>query len=188
MSTYDYSRALVAGAYDITSALARDVAAALPGLSFRMRCENLTASFVFVAVLDAGQIAILDAAVAVHKATMPLEAAKDRKLTAIDRRSDELLTEGFVYDSKTFSLSVKAQSKMMGMHQIRNDATVTYPIVWSTLDDGSSISLADAATVHSFVLAALGALRSVLDSGTTLKISVVAATTIVEVDAVVDTR
>ena len=76
----------------------------------------------------------------------------------------------------------------MGTHQAKHDPAFTYPVKWNTLDDSDVIEIADSSALHTFYLTALGTYRTHVDSGTTLKDSVRAATTIAEVDAVEDTR
>ena len=110
------------------------------------------------------------------------------KCAAIDARTDELISVGFVFATKTFSLSANAQAKMMGITQIRDDENLTYPIKWNTIDDTDTHSITDSAMMLSFYLTGVGTYRSHLDGGTTLKDSVRAATTIAAVDAVTDTR
>ena len=78
--------------------------------------------------------------------------------------------------------------KMTGAHEVKDDAALTYPIVWNTIDDGDTVSLADAAALDAFYLTAVGELRGHLDSGTDLKDDVRAAADAEAVDAVVDSR
>jgi hypothetical protein len=117
-----------------------------------------------------------------------LPAAQLAKCKEIDARTDELIAAGFTYDSKTFSLSQAAQSRLTGINQVRDDAAVTYPIVWNTLDDSDTLSIVDSAALLTFYLTAMGTYRTHVDSGTALKDDVRAATTIAAVDAVVDSR
>ena len=77
---------------------------------------------------------------------------------------------------------------MMGTHQIKDDPALTYPLDWNTIDDLDVYAIPDAATLDGFYLTGVGTIRAHLDSGTALKTSVRAATTIAEVDAVVDNR
>lgn len=114
--------------------------------------------------------------------------AKAAKFASIDARTDELIASGFTFASKQFSLSQAAQSRLMGINQVRDDENVTYPIKWNTIDDSDTYSIPDSATVLSFYLTAVGTYRTHVDSGTALKDQVRAATTVAEVDAVVDNR
>ncbi len=125
---------------------------------------------------------------AAEKDASCLDDAKAEKCAAIDARTDELIAAGFTYNSKTFSLSQAAQARLTGINQVRDDASVTYPIVWNTKDDTGTESLADAAAVLAFYLTALGAYRGHVDSGTSLKDQVRAASTVAAVEAITDTR
>ena len=117
-----------------------------------------------------------------------LDSYKDERASAIDARTDELISQGFEYATKVFSLSQNAQAQLMGINQVRNDEYVTYPIRWSTLDNKDAISISSADEVRVFYLTALATYRSYLDSGNTLKDSIRAAINKSEVDAVIDER
>ncbi len=124
-----------------------------------------------------------------------LSGYKTAKVTAVDAKTDELIALGFTFDSMQFSLSLGAQMKMVGTHQIKDALALTYPINWNSIDDEDVYAIgagtdhaADAAILDAFYLTGLGTLRAHLDSGTALKDSVRAATTIAAVDAVVDSR
>ncbi len=125
---------------------------------------------------------------AAEKDTNILDSVKASKLLAIDTRTDALIAGGFVYSSKTFSLSLPAQVKMNGSHMVRDDPAFAYPVIWNTMDDNDTISLADSATLDAFYLTALGTVRGHLDSGTALKDQVRAAVTVAVVNAIVDNR
>ena len=113
---------------------------------------------------------------------------KATKFSDIDRRTDELISQGFVFNQMQFSLSGPAQARMMGINQIRDDSAVIYPIRWNNIDDTDYYDIPNAETFRNFYLAGVGAYRSFVDSGTELKNSVRAATTPAEVDAVIDSR
>jgi hypothetical protein len=125
---------------------------------------------------------------AAEKDAACLSDVKAAKCAAIDARTDELITAGFTYNAKTFSLSQEAQARLTGINQVRDDAAVTYPVVWNTIDDGATESLADAAAVLAFYLTALGTYRGHVDGGTTLKDQVRAAATVAAVEAITDSR
>jgi hypothetical protein len=137
----------------------------------------------FDAAIDAADKTTMDGVVANHAGS-----AKAVKYKAIDKRTDELIAGGFAYGGKQFSLSATAQMKMVGTHGVRDDPALTYPIVWNTIDDNDTYSLTDATDLHNFYLTGVGTMRSILDSGTSLKGQVRAATTKAEIDAVVDPR
>ena len=139
----------------------------------------------FAAALSQAEKTALDSIIAAHSY---LNRAKSIKFGAIDDKTSALIGAGFTFSSKQFSLSVEAQCRIIGIHQVRDDAAVTYPIKWNTKSDNDYLELADSATVHNFYLTALGTYRAHVDSGTTLKDEVRAATTVTAVDAIVDNR
>ena len=120
-----------------------------------------------------------------------LDVTKKRKFEAVDRRTGELIAQGFEFPAASgqfFSLSSEAQRNIEGLDHSRDFPELAYPVSWNTLDDLGMLSIADSATAHSFFLAALSTYRGHLDSGTALKDQVRAATTIAAVDAVTDGR
>jgi len=117
-----------------------------------------------------------------------LAEAKICKCAGIDHRTLELIAQGFVFAGKTFSLSQAAQSRLLGINQVRDNPAVTYPINWNTIDDSDVYPVPDSATLFSFYLTAMGTYRAHVDSGTTLKDQVRAATTKAEVEAIIDPR
>lgn len=137
----------------------------------------------FAAPLDAADKTTMDGVVADHEGK-----AKRIKYKAIDARTDEIIAAGFTFGGKQFSLAATAQMKMVGTHEVKDDPALTYPIEWNTIDDNDTISLQNATDLHNFYLTGVGTMRSVLDSGTSLKGQVRAATTKAEIDAVVDPR
>ena len=135
--------------------------------------------------LDAGQQTALTTACNDH-GVAPLRQAKRDKSRTIDRRTRRLIKRGFTHSAKQFSLSEGAQDTLNFVFGIRAD--LAYPIKWNTKDDDDATSFADGPEFKAFYTSAVTTLRSHLDSGTALKDSVRAATTIAEVDAVVDNR
>jgi D-alanyl-D-alanine carboxypeptidase len=117
-----------------------------------------------------------------------LDAAKERRYTEIDSRTEELINQGFLFSSLVFSLSPGAQAKLMGVNQVRGNANVEYPIHWNTKDDKQTRDIEDADDMLSFYLTAVGTYRAHVDAGTVLKNQVREKTTIEEVEAVEDTR
>lgn len=190
MSTHEYVRSLVDGQWDICMrALPAALEAALPGKIFHLSASGPVLLAIFDDELTVPESETVDDTVAAHKAAFSsLPAAKAEKVAAIDTRTADLIALGFAFGGKQFSLSMTAQSKIMGAHQIRDDVNFTYPVEWNTIDDLDAISIADSATLHSFYLTALGTMRSRLDSGTALKQQVRDATDVAGVAAVVDNR
>ena len=190
MSTHNYTRSFVNGGWDVDiTALSKAVEQALPGERFVLRVNDTAVELAFDADLQAGDASTLDAAVAGYKASFDaLPEAKAAKIAAIDERTAELIANGFVYASKPFSLSLPAQSKMIGTHQIKDHPALAYPLKWNTKDDDDAYELQDAAELDAFYLTGLATIRSYLDSGTALKDLVRAAATVADVNAVEDLR
>jgi len=113
---------------------------------------------------------------------------KTEKIAEIDARTDTLISQGFTFGGMVFSLSLEGQLRVEGMDRLRFDPACSYPISWNTKDDLEHTELADAAQLHAFFMTAVGTLRYRVDSGTALKNAVRSATTLAEIDAVIDTR
>jgi len=145
----------------------------------------------FSSTPSAPDIAAIDSAVAAHTPKTELQKAKCVKVKAIDARTMELIYTGFEYppsSGQMFSLSQEGQSRLNGINQVRDHASVIYPVRWNFLDDSGAIDLVDAEVILNFYLTAIGTYRTYVDSGTSLKDSVRAASTIAEVNAIVDNR
>jgi hypothetical protein len=147
--------------------------------------DNLNVVAVFDEALPTEEETALEA---INSGHAILQATKDTKTKAIDKKTSELIGNGFVYDSTVFSLSLESQTKLAGSHQVKDEPEFTYPVKWNSKDDKNTKSLANSSEMRAFYLTALGTVRVHLDSGTTLKDQVRAATTVAEVDAIVDDR
>jgi hypothetical protein len=117
-----------------------------------------------------------------------LDDYKQVRYYEIDCKSQDLISNGFVYQNLTFSLSQNAQINLIALDETRNDPALTYPIEYNTIDDVDTYSITDATDLHSMYLTALATKKGVLDSGTVLKTEVRNCTTEAEVDAVIDNR
>lgn len=119
-----------------------------------------------------------------------LELLRAQKIDSIDRRTTELIGRGFTHAGKRFSLSDRAQIKWG--HAFAGAAALTaigaFPLLINTIDDSGSHAVADAAELVQIQLAILGIGLAYLGSDAALKAEVRAATTIAEVNAVVDVR
>ena len=125
----------------------------------------------------------LDAVIAAHVA-VNLSEYKQVKYEAIDLKTGSLIIVGFVYDSKTFSLSANAQSNWNVLKD--EEPEFTWPVEISTIDN-DTYSLT-AANLDAFWNAGKDAIKDHLDSGRAYKKSVYDAVDKAAVDAVVDTR
>lgn len=107
----------------------------------------------------------------------------------VDKRTGELIADGFTYSSKTFSLSANAQTNWNGLKGFADDWTGgDYPIEVMTLDDADFYSITDATDAKAFAKAAADQKKTHLLSGKDLKKSLNDATTMTALDAVVDSR
>lgn len=119
-------------------------------------------------------------------------AYKQAKNAAIDQRTVELINQGFLYSSKVFSLSSSAQSYWNGLGNLAANGLLTepddFPMTVNTLDDTDTHDIVNIANAIGLFAAAAATIKGHLASGTALKTQVRAATTVAEVDAVVDSR
>lgn len=140
--------------------------------------------------LRAGSACVIDTNISSHEAGVYIELTIDEhkvlKSREIDGRTGELISLGFSYATKQFSLSQNAQINISALNQTRDE--LTYPINYNTADDLDTYNVVDATDMHSMYLTALSTKKAHLDSGTALKNQVRAATTHNEIDAVIDNR
>jgi hypothetical protein len=134
----------------------------------------------------------IDAVVAAHQGYgNALEIAKSKKTDQIDAKTSRLISQGFQFPPATgqiFSLSPAGQNTLLGLNAAKDAPQLIYPVIYNTKDDEGTISLPDAATVYAFFLTAVGTYRYWLDSGTAIKDEIRDATTVAEVEAIVDPR
>lgn len=117
---------------------------------------------------------------------LPLADYKTLRYNEIDAKSIELISGGFVYAGKTFSLSQNAQINLLALEVDKNN--MSYPIKWNTKDDADKYDIVDATDATNFHLTSLNAVKTILDGGTDLKDQIRAATDKAQVDAVIDNR
>lgn len=130
-----------------------------------------------------GELALISGVVAAYD---PVPAAKIVRYDQIDKRTEELIAEGFLFDGKVFSLSANAQRYWTGL--MVGASAIAYPVVVNTLDDGATYTIPNAGTVVGVYGAAMNTVKDRLGSGTDLKSEVRAASTVEAVNAVVDDR
>lgn len=119
---------------------------------------------------------------------LSLDDYKKLRYAEIDARTGELISEGFTYQSKVFSLSQNAQINILALDETRNDPALTYPINYNTIDDMDSYDVVDATDLHSMYLTALSTKKGHIDSGTAIKTNIRNSLTKAEVDAIIDNR
>lgn len=115
--------------------------------------------------------------------------AKRAKGRAVDKRTEELLEEGFVGTTgKRFHLDDPHLLQYIGLWITRDLPTASYPVVVNTYENQDIQNLPSATAVDTFFKEAFGAVRVQQDAGSALKISIRNATTWEELAAVVDNR
>jgi hypothetical protein len=146
----------------------------------------------FAGAIPAGEQTTVDGVVAAHNGPgTSLDVAKTAKFLAIDMRTQQLISEGFEWPESSgvyFSLSGNAQKKLLGMETARDEPEFLWPVKWNSIDDKNKTTLGTSLDARAFFLEAYLTVRGHLDSGTDLKDQVRDATTVAEVDAVVDNR
>lgn len=118
-----------------------------------------------------------------------LERHKKTRNEEIDEKTGELISQGMSFNGESFSLSHHAQVNWQGLKIAITGGLLTeadFPFPISTLN-GSTYNL-QWADMDSFFGLVLQTINTYLIGGRTLKDQVNAATTIEEVDAVVDNR
>ena len=125
----------------------------------------------------------LDALVLAHVA-FSLADCKATRYVEIDAKTGGLISAGFVYDSKTFSLSPNAQANWNSL--MDNQSEFNWPVDITTIDN-DTYSL-EVANISAFWNAAKNVLKGHLDTGRVLKKEIFDATDKTSVDAVVDNR
>jgi len=120
--------------------------------------------------------------------TLTFDELKEARYIMIDNRTGELVSQGFSYAGKVFSLSQNAQINISALDQTRNDPTLTYPITYNTIDDLDTYSVIDATDMHTMYLTALATKKGHIDGGSNLKAQVRAAIDINSINAIIDNR
>ncbi len=200
MSEHTYIRVKKTGGYDIDNVdhidangkqitLASEIKTAFPGDIFTVKCEDVACVVDFLVDRDAAQITTLDGIVATHKAVTSLDRHKMLRLKEIDSNDDRLAeADSYTHEAKVFSLSKRAQFRLLALFTTRNDAALVYPIEWPTRNGLDTVSLADNVSVKNFYMTAFAVVKGHVDDGNVFRAAIRAANTMVELDAVIDNR
>lgn len=119
-----------------------------------------------------------------------LAAAKAGKVAAIDARTTELISQGFTFANKQFSMSEAAQRNWIALSSGLANGLLPFPMAVSTIDESSHV-LASGNELKAFLGAYLtyqADPSQPLGAGRNLKELVNACSTIEEVEAIVDDR
>lgn len=118
-----------------------------------------------------------------------LEGLKEFKYDSIDSRTGALIQNGFEYPASSgqiFSFSSNGQMNLIGAFAGKD--SLSYPFAWNTKDDLITYQIADSAEMSAFYFTALVTKKSHQDSGSALKALVRNATTIEELNDIIDNR
>jgi len=113
-----------------------------------------------------------------------LEENKAALIKKIDKKTQYLISQGFSFDGKQFSLSEPAQINWLGLKTLED--VITWPIEITTKSDGS-YSLAQSNLIF-FLGTGKATIKAYIDSGRNLKTAINDAITQAGLDAVVDGR
>ncbi|MBW1635269.1 MAG: hypothetical protein JRJ68_03240 [Deltaproteobacteria bacterium] len=135
------------------------------------------------AEIPSENMAALNALVKVHD---PYDMAKHKEecYGKVDKRTAELISNGFMFDGKTFSLSIYAQNNWNTIHD--NKADFTFPFEITTKDN--DIYDLNEVDVDSFWNTAVGTVATHWGTGRGLKKQIFDAQTKEAIDAVTDNR
>jgi len=157
-------------------------------IGYSFNNDETVFSINFSEELDTNQQTSLNLIIENHNSDILVELKKTR-YQEIDSRTNELIEEGFEFPPSSglfFNLDPKSQIRIHGCDYARD--LLPYPLKWQSLDDNNQISIVDADMMHNFFLVGLNTLKSRIDSGTALKEQIAQATTVEEVNAVIDNR
>lgn len=120
-----------------------------------------------------------------HYTEVPvLDELKAQRNGEIDQKTAALIAQGFLFDSKVFSLSIYAQSNWTNLKNL--EELLTWPVDVTTITD-EEYSLSQA-NMPAFVGTAAATIQAHYDSGRALKLQINAASTKAEIDAIIDNR
>lgn len=114
---------------------------------------------------------------------MTLDELKDIRYVEIDMRTQELIKAGFVFDSKTFSMSLTAQ---INWSNFPNIPDVLFPL--TIIDILESPYVCSLANKMNFYYTALNSKNTALQSGGVLKATIHACADEACVTAIIDNR
>jgi hypothetical protein len=116
--------------------------------------------------------------------TILLEEKKKIRIVEIDKRTQDIIAEGFEFDSHQFSLSLNAQINWSGLLTLQS--MLTWPMAVTTFDDNEYVL--ELSNLPSFIATGKAVILNAINTGRAIKVQVNAATTLEELNAIVDTR
>jgi glutamine cyclotransferase len=110
-----------------------------------------------------------------------LQDFKDFAFIEIDKRTQDEIFEGFVFDEKRFSMSVNAQINWSNLMNVPQEY---FPVNVSTIDN--ELYLLSWENKVPFYMTALGWKSAALQEGTVIKSQIKACTTIQEIEEIIN--
>ena len=174
--------------------ISQRIKSALSGVIFTVINNGTECKIITIEDLTQEQENTLTTTIAEQKAVedwpYTLTEAKIKKINEIDSKTIILIQTGFLYNENNFSMSDAAQRNWIGISTAKNAGMLSYPFPVSTVDEGTYY-LQDSTDALNFLIAYMTYQTDPtkpLGAGRILKAQVQAATTVAEVEAVVDNR
>lgn len=123
--------------------------------------------------------------------TRTIDEAKEKAFKSIDEKTVSLIRQGFEYSNKIFSLSNHAQSYWNGLGNLISNKLLLdgdFPLRINTIDDIDIYDIKDTDDALMIFATAAAKVKSHLTSGTALKDKIREASTIKEIDLIIDLR
>lgn len=121
-----------------------------------------------------------------------LDQAKQARFHTIDLRTDAIIAAGYEYPPGSgvrYSTSIESQTRILGLMIAAGSMTPDqWPVPWNSLDDTHCAILSNVSDVQLMYACGMACIKQAVLSGTTLKDQVRAATTIDQINAIVDPR
>jgi hypothetical protein len=117
-----------------------------------------------------------------------LSELKAKRIQEIDLKTQNIISLGFNFDGKTFSLSLPAQTNWTNLKANADmlNSMGFFPIIVSTIDSEQYSLLYE--NVVGFWMSGFGKISSTYKSGSDLKVAILAATTKEEINLIIDNR
>lgn len=116
------------------------------------------------------------------------------KMNEIRLKTNQLISQGYVFAGKTFPLSrnvdgvytTDPQTNILALYTSKEE--LTYPIVFNTIDGFNHFICPDSETIENMYLTALSTKKAHEDSGTVLFQTISTSTTKAQIDSIIDPR
>jgi len=114
-----------------------------------------------------------------------IDKLKEVKNAQIDKRTEELIYSGHLFDDHLFDTSAESQRDWLGLYSLIND--ISFPFAVTTKDE-KEYFFQNAQTYVMFFKMGTVFINNTIGSGRAIKLKVMACTTKDEIDAIIDAR